>query len=934
MKKRYLIYTSTSLLGLLVACPALAQTAPNTDSQPAAATTADQDQSADIVVRGIRSSLAKAEEIKRTSDNVVDSIVAEDIGKFPDTTTASALQRVPGVQVTVGDNNEIVGPIIRGLADIESTLNGREIFTGAGRGFAFQDLPAEALARADVYKTSSANLLEGGVAGTIDLHIHKPFDFKKGLTIAGTLRGTYALNTEHAGKTINPTFGLLVSDHWDTGIGELGALVDLSYSRNQFNRPIAFDDNLRSGNHGPAGADGIAAPSAAGGLNQFGHYSRPQVNVQLQWKPSPELEVYGEGMFVGYRERSSTSFILNDAFSASSFSNVVKDDNCADYNVNAYHIVDGVAVPGGNGFHDDNLHSASNPNGTGATEHLCNTTSYTANNPNAFTSNQAHARRTNFYLVAGGVKYDNDRFHADLDASYEYSIYSNRTFIIDIGKKLPQLNIVTNDDGGINYDSPGNPLGSPDGFYFTNGLDQDFSDSIGKLYALKGDVQYDFDSILQNIQAGFRIAKRDVTFRQSIINPSSSKVADRLLANNNLPANFFAYAPGDPRMNNGARFLIPSTDALLDPDVQDQLKGIFGEDPGFPSWDPKRTYVAGEKTYAGYLQGKYQFDLGTISIDGLIGARVTRTDRDITGSGTVIDPDGTPNVVAVTRHTSDTDVLPNASARIKFGGGLQARLVYAKALSRPGFGSLNPGLNYQVSTNPNIQNGGSSGNPDLKPEKADSYDATLEYYFGRSNYISVGVYKKDIKNRIANGITPMTIGGITYQITQPRNLGSAKLKGVEASGQLFFDFLPGALSGLGVFGNYTIADSKVTTKGDPLEGSQLLGVSKYNYTAGLLYEKYGFSGRVVYTHRSHYYDGDLTGALSIRPVDILYLNGVQPSGRLDFGLNYDLNEHLTLSIDGTNVLRAKYKSYYGIPLHPHDVREDDSTYSMGVRFTF
>ena len=698
-------------------------------------------------------------------------------------------------------------------------------------------------------------------------------------------------------------------------VGEIGALIDVSYSRNEFNRPVAFDDNLRSTNHGPPGAPDVAAPSAAGGLNQFGHYERPQVNLQLQWKPTPELEVYGEGMFVGYRARSSTSFILNDAFSAQSLSNVKVDGNCNDYQV------------GGDGFHS----------ATGATEHLCNATSFTANNLNAFTSNQAHDQKTNFFLAAGGVKYDNGRLHADLDASYEYSIYSDRTFIIDIGKQIPRLDVVTNDNGGVNYNAPGNPLGDPTDFRFTNGLDENFSDSIGKLYALKADAQYDLDGILQNIQIGGRVAKRDVTFRQIIVNPvAPGGPYATPIAGQGLPSNFLTYAPGDPRMNGGAPFLIPDTDVLLDPGVQDQLKTIFGVPTGVPDWDPTRTYVAGEKTYAAYAQGKYQIDFGgPFSIDGLIGVRVTRSDRDITGSGTVTDTAGNATIVPVTRHTSDTDVLPNASARIKFGGGLQARLVYAKALSRPDFASLNPGLNYFISTNPNITNGGTSGNPDLKPEKADSYDATLEYYFGRSNYLSVGVYRKDITNRIASGITPMLIGGITYQISQPRNLGSAKLQGVEASGQFFFDFLPGPLSGFGVSGNYTIADSKVTTPGDPLEGSQLLGVSKYNYTAALIYEKYGLAGRLVYTHRSHYFDGDLSGALSLRPVDeTLYLNGVKASGRLDFGLNYDLNKHLTLSIDGTNITRAEYQSYYGTPLNPHDVREDDSTYSMGVRFTF
>ncbi|MGH6633343.1 MAG: TonB-dependent receptor plug domain-containing protein, partial [Sphingopyxis sp.] len=128
---------------------AQAQTAPAAEpsANPAAVDAAsDAQDGEDIVVTGIRQSLARAAEIKRESTAVVDSIVAEDIGKLPDLTTASALQRVPGVQVVVGGNNEIVGARIRGLDDIITTLNGREIFTGVGRGFSFQDLPAEALA--------------------------------------------------------------------------------------------------------------------------------------------------------------------------------------------------------------------------------------------------------------------------------------------------------------------------------------------------------------------------------------------------------------------------------------------------------------------------------------------------------------------------------------------------------------------------------------------------------------------------------------------------------------------------------------------------------------------------------------------------------------------------------------------------------------------
>src|SRR3546814_12024647 len=71
--------------------------------------------------------------------------------------TAAALQRVPGVQVTVGANNEITGVVIRGLGDILTTLDGREFFSTTGRTFSFQDLPADALARVDVINSATAD---------------------------------------------------------------------------------------------------------------------------------------------------------------------------------------------------------------------------------------------------------------------------------------------------------------------------------------------------------------------------------------------------------------------------------------------------------------------------------------------------------------------------------------------------------------------------------------------------------------------------------------------------------------------------------------------------------------------------------------------------------------------------------------------------------
>jgi iron complex outermembrane receptor protein len=905
---------------LLASTAARAQTAPTpspTEALPATDTAAqdpDAAASPDIVVTGIRGSLQAAASIKRNSDQVVDAIVAQDIGKFPDPTVASALQRIPGVQVSVGDNNEIQNPLIRGLADIETTLNGREVFTGDGRGFSFQDLPAEALAGAQVYKSNGANMIEGGVAGSINMDLHRPFDFK-GFTISGGIKNTLSTNLNKS----YPSASLLVSDRFDTGIGEIGILVSGSYARTDFDRPVAFDDLMRSGNEGPPGAAGALLPTGVGGLDQFGTYSRPQLNASLQWQASPSLQVYADMLWAGYRNTSSTAFIINDAFSGSQITNLKTSGSCNTYSVNSA------------GF----AGSATDP--SSHIENLCNTTSYTALNGRGFTSNQAHQQSTDDYIYGGGVKYDHGRLHLKLDVSGEKTTYYSKTFIIDIGKTLPEVDISTNQNNGVNFTAPGNPLSQASGFYFTNGLDDDRLKSTGTLFATALDGKYDVGGLLKEIQFGGRFASRTSQYQEVIVNPAAPGGAYATpVDGQGLPSNFLQPVPGVPTIYGGTSWLQPGTDVLLDENVENQLRKIFGVAQGDQPYDPARSFYAKERTYSGYVQAKYELGIsGPITLDGLIGGRLTRTDRTISGTGSVANPDKTTTLVPVTRSTSDTDFLPNASARLKLGGGLQLRATYAKTLARPDFGSLNPGLNYAVSTNANIQNGGSQGNPNLKPEKADNYDATAEFYFGRSNYISLAVYQKDITNRITTDGVLTAIGGINYLISTPRNLGAARLRGIEAGAQYFFDFLPGPLAGLGAFGNFTIADSKVTSRSDPLYGFQLLGVSKYNYNAGLIYEKYGVSARMVYTYRGQYYDGDNTTSVNLRPTtQAIFLDGVRASGRLDFSLNYDVTPHMTLTVDGTNITQAKYESFYYYGSNPHDNRFDDSTYSIGARFRF
>ena len=937
------IYASVSGLALMTAAPAAAQTAdqvPNpvthTDTgqqTPPASTSisadptsrlgvtpaADDGTGPDIVVRGIRASLEKAAQIKRDNLNVVDSIVADDIGKFPDRTVAAALQRVPGVQVTVGDNNEIVNPIIRGLPDVLTLLDGREIFTGTGRGFSYQDLPAEALAGADVYKSSSAELIEGGVAGIVNLRLHKPFDFK-GLTIVGNARSIYTRNTQE----VNPVVGLLVSDRKETGIGEIGGLIDVSYSHNDFDRPIAFNCDMRSGNAGPSGAAGIVAPTCVGGVSNQGEYEREQVNAAFQWRPAPNLELYANGLYTAYRAKWANVFQIDDVFSGTSFTNVTKTNDCRNYLVNAA------------GFFDP----------AGTQQNLCTVAGFTSNNHGGFTSTQAHFDRTQVYVISGGGKWDNGRLSLATDISYQHSRVRNQNFILDTLKTQNTITTVVNGisiDNGTNYQDTANSLTDPATFGLSP-LNQDNIRDIGHEFAAKVDGHYKVGGLLDELQFGGRYADHFASHQESLGGTCGvvTNVCGTLITSVPfLGAGFLTNSDGIPSVDGGLGVVAANQDLLRSPTVQNQIRALYGLGAGFPDFTPDRAFLADEKTYSGYAQAKYEVPVaGAIKVDGLVGLRYTHTDRSIAGAAfvtpasTAAAPNPAPVLTPFNANTIDNNWLPNASARVRFGGGLQARFNYSRAIARPAFGDLNPGLSYLISTNSLILPAGNGGNPNLKPQQSDSFDATLEYYFHNNGFIALGGYYKNIKNRVISQSQQELINGFDYNITRPRNVGKVTLKGVEISGQTFFDFLPGALSGIGLFGNFTYADSQVKTPGDILFGQQIQGVSKYNYNAGALYEKYGLIGRVVYTYRSSYYDENY-GGTTLRPAgQTLVLNMVRPNGRLDASLGYEITKGITLSIDGTNLTQSKYESYYGLPQFPRDQRFDDSTYSIGITAQF
>jgi TonB-dependent receptor len=208
--------------------PAPQSTISNSTTEPAPQANA-------IIITGIRQSLANAQQIKRNSDTIVDAITAQDIGALPDRSVTEALQRVPGVEINrfAGSKDpdhfsvEGSGVTVRGLTFVRSEFNGRDTFsTGVyGQAINFSDVPPELLGSVEVYKNSTADMIEGGLAGTVNLNTRLPFD-KKGLQVGFDAEANWG----DMRRKWSPTASLLVSDNWDTGIGRIGLLGDIAYS--------------------------------------------------------------------------------------------------------------------------------------------------------------------------------------------------------------------------------------------------------------------------------------------------------------------------------------------------------------------------------------------------------------------------------------------------------------------------------------------------------------------------------------------------------------------------------------------------------------------------------------------------------------------------------------------------------------------------------
>lgn len=915
-----LLATASALASLGFAAAAAAQQTPappqpaGTAQTPApapvggdaASTTATAPDSDVIVVTGFRRSLESAQEMKRSAPQILDAIVAEDIGKLPDITVSQSLARVTGVQVTRA-SGEAAGVQVRGLPDLSTTYNGREIFTAEGRAVALQDFPAGAVSALEVFKSNTAERIEGGIAGQINVRSFRPFDFD-GLKIAGTLNGIHTDERQELDWNGN----LLVSNRWDTGIGEIGALVNVAYTRIRFLDPAREQSALiQPATDEQTDQPGFVYPDSQGIYYGSGKRWRPSVNAAIQWRPSDVLEFYVDGLFQGYRGRDDNRFLNAPIFNPAEGESPI--------------FTDVVLKEGTNQLQSATISNAYRPEGFQST--------LVAN--------------TDTYQIGGGAIWTGmDGLTVSSDLSYTDSTFSTQTTNVDFAyTSSPVRDAVfdsPNGDGGPAFSFRDFDIYDPENYIFRGLFDQNREGS-GKQWAGTLDVEYETDwSFLTTLQAGIRYSDRDA---QTRLGTRYQYIEGLGITYPELPLVYQLTSPGfrhdDVQRIRG--WVAPTFDSIVE--NADALREIAGVAAGQAPYDPLNAFVANEKSYTAYGQVGYAFDIG-IPIDGQIGVRAVKTETAISGNSREFADGEIGEIVPVTADRDYTDVLPNVSARVEFTPEVQLRLAYTETRTRPGFGQLNPstiydpisGLCQEAPDSPNCFRSASGGNPDLRPLESKNYDASLEWYFSRTGSLTGAVFNRDVDGFISNVL--FTLPDPDYnelRLTIPQNGGSGRIRGAEVAFTSFLDFegLPEWAQGFGFQANYTYIDaSQELPEGlaATLPGQQPIpGVSEHNYNLVGLYERPEFSARLAYNFRSKFTtgygiigDGQARGEMQ------------DDYGILDFSMNVTPVEGMTVNFNVSNLLATPVEIYrpYNDAGDAFPVRRRylDRVFSLGVRF--
>ncbi len=938
-----------------------------------------------VVVTGIRASARSSLSIKKNTLEVVDSITAEDIGKLPDTNVSETLTRIPGVQgyryggegaSPAGSGS---GVTIRGLSgQTASQLNSRVFFTAGTREFNVESAIPGMVAGIDVYKNPSAEHIEGGIGGLVNIRTRNPSDFK-GSTVS---LGATARYNDLIKKADPEIFGL-VANRWDLANGgRIGVMAAGTFSESSGrsdNNPANGGANLKrairadDAEYTSAGAIAAGANQAYAGrtdtwflasvpstanvpnANLTSFTGAPLTSAQqdnIMVAPALTNNLFQESIFRTRKGLSLASdYRVNDSLRF-----------YAEYNYNYYlyhqnyrglNAVDGGTVQNLTTTPFDYTEGLANRNSNGGSDdvvvdqRLAGAT-FLNSTLNTVGGDEHHEYDT--ASLAGGVEWKPTaqlEFKADLMYLETTRSQDNRSVNMDSAPGLVWNIERTTTGEPHTFDISGPRLDDAANWIFrdyNNGANQKWDDSAwaaafsgkympeaGPFSAVKFGVRFAHQ---QDDYRTYNFSGRRLTtdggLRTSANMIFGSSMADLLV---NAPRNFMR---GETGYSGG--FLVFDSDALLGDNVRNRFPnaGIAAE-ASLPEVTANRRYSE-EDTTAAFLMGEFTFLDDRLK--GNVGVRWVKTEGFFrSGAG----------ASAIEASSSYKNTLPSLNVTYDLTGDndLLLRFGYGRGLTRPDMGQLNPTLSYSSSLGT-----GSAGNPDLKPQVADSYDLSLEKYFSSTNYVSAAVFRKEIDSfffgiagceTIAGApepsgvVTPTGCASPQYLVTRTVNAEPGWVEGVELAGQYFFDALPGIWSHFGVSGSYTFVDTALPINFGTATAPRFVIMpqpmqSKHNYSLTGMYEDDKFSARLVYTYRS---DAILFGA-SINPIDGRY---IREYGILDLALNYNLTERVAVSFNAMNLTDQSLNRNVGEPFGYETNIErqhfaNGRNFSLGVRYKF
>ncbi|MCS0616141.1 TonB-dependent receptor [Massilia kyonggiensis] len=901
---------------------ALAQDA----SAPAAPTTepapppADAPAATTVVVTGFRSSLQKALNLKQQAIGVRDSIVAEDIGKFPEANVAESLQRVPGVILNRDESSAEGQRIsIRGLPTeyTVTTLNGAPVNTtststigSAARGFNYDVFASELFGRVDFYKSPLAELPEGGMGGVVDLQTPRPFDNPK-RTVRYGVSASYNTMSE---KT-DPNLFALYSNTW----GNWGFLAGASHSKAV---------NNRSGFEATGGYNSSRRGSASPVLGNFAlqlDYDDPRANLSGYTRDQIDNALLPRiYRFYGSQNRRTRDGLVTSLQYKEGGLNISLDGLASQLQNSRDELYYGILIrnskttnrnaPAGQSGHnglvplDVHIDPASNLlTGTfGNTSYSSGVTYGEDKTKFGYLALNGRWEVRKGTVLTGQLSANNS------DAKSYQDTLSGQIFGVDSTIDYGSDHVYPSMSSTLDYTNPANFTGFDINTGWTRETDK------GRQARLVLDQDYD----LWGDWTGH--------FKGGVVYVDTTKTIEKRNGTTAMVAKLKSYGDAGLRSNMVSTLPIPNLDMG---DGWPHKFGTFTRAYTYSTYDPlafntpaaftpAQSFGAEEKVTTGFVQSDFKGEVLSRELRINAGVRWAQTKLGIdnykkSGAGGAYLPNQ--------EHGKYTNVLPAVSAAYDVAEDLIWRASYGKTISRA---SLSIIAAQTVIPNP-FDNTATAGNPNLKPQQSKNLDTSLEWYFKPGSLLSAAYFRKELTDATVSSTTQTTFGalglpdtalGAIFQDKNGKvdpnlpmtlrtygNAGQQTLKGYELAYQQDFNFLPDPFKGLGALASYTHIDpfnsqKWITTAGKEIEVNS---VPKYAYSFTTYYERGPLAMRLSYNYKGRSLHGDNP---KNNGDDLIRWRAAR--GYLDGTISYKLTENLELRLDALNLTNTLSYDYF------------------------